>query len=1025
MNLSEIWIRRPVMTTLVMLGLLFFGLISYRELPINNLPSVEFPTISVQAYLPGASPETMAATVATPLEKQFSSISGIDSMVSTSTQGATNVNLQFTLERDIDGAALDVNRAIAAAMGVLPRDMPNPPTYQKVNPADMPIIFIALVSPTLPVSELHDYAENVVIANLSTVYGVAEVDALPRQKYAIRVQVDPNILANRGIGINEVANAIREGNVNLPGGTLDGPSNSYTMESNGQLRDAKAAESLIVTYQNGYPVRIRDLGRALDAVENDRTMGWYLTGGEAQRAVLVRVRKQPGANTVQVADRIKELVPRLRAAMPGAMTMDLFYDQSEFIEESIDDMQFTMALTIFLVVVVIFVFIGALKPTVIPSIVVPLSLVATFIVMSLLGYTLNNLSLMALTLAIGFVVDDAVVVLENIIRRMESGESALEASLLGSREIGFTVLSMTLSLVVVFVPIMFMSGLLGRVFREFAVSISAAILISGFLSLTLTPMLSSLLLGRRAGAPLKHSHEPGRIMGLTLKVYGWTLGLAMKGRLAVVIFTVVIAVATVRLFERIPKGFIPTQDQNYFRIFSQISDKSSFEDMVRHQQALNDVLLKDPDCGQARCVSVAGFTADNNGLAFISLKRKEEREATVDEIIGRLRPRLVGTPGLIVSLVNPPVITVGSRLASAQWQFTLQSTELEDLHQYGPLLEEKMQTIAALSDVKSDLQVRKPRLDVLVDRDKASALGLSLKDVQDAFFSAYSARQISTVYTTANYYYVILELLPQFRDAPPAMESLYIKSDKGRQVPLSTVARIVERVAPQSVSHSGQIPSTTISFNLKPGYSISTGIDQIDRFARETLPPNIQTMFQGSAQAFQASFASMGFLLIVTVIVIYLVLGILYESFIHPLTILTALPLAGFGALAALLLFDMELDMYAYVGMILLVGIVKKNGIMMVDFALEVERTRGLSSEESIRQACLVRFRPITMTTMAALFGTLPIALGYGAGGEARQPMGIAVVGGLFFSQFLTLYITPVFYVYMDKVNRWVSRRRR
>ncbi len=1031
MNFSERFIRRPVMTTLVMLALLLFGLIAYDRLPISNLPTVDFPTISVTAKLPGANPEIMAAAVALPLEKQFASISGIDSMTSTSSLGSTTINVQFALSRNIDAAAQDISAAIAAALGVLPPEMPNPPTFVKVNPADMPVMVLALTSQTLPLTTLSDLGESLIIASLSMLEGVGKIDLAPPQKYAVRVQVNPDALAHRGLGIDEVAEALRAGNVNLPGGTLDGPVSAYTLNPEGRLLDAAAFRDLVVRYQGGNPVRLSDLGQVVDGVELEHSRAWSLKDGQVQDALFVMVRKQAGANAVRLTDAIKARLPGLAAALPGAATLELFYDQSDFIRESVVDVQLTMVLTLVLVVAVIFVFIRAWRPTLIPSLVIPLAIIATFIVMALLGYSLNTLSLMALTLSIGFVVDDAIVVLENIIRRREAGEGALEAALRGSREIGFTVLSMTISLAAVFIPILFMEGILGRLFREFAVAITAAILLSGFLSLSLTPMLASRLLG--SDNPADHPRRgPGRLSrffeqgfaGLT-RGYGRTLNLALGHRGLMLGLTLATVAGTVLLFRDLPKGFIPTQDQAFFRIFSQVDDRTSFADMVRYQERLNAVLLADPDARTANVASTVGFISDNAGLAFLSLPPAAEREHSVDAIIARLRSQLNAIPGLNVSLVNPPLITIGSRLTSAQWQLALQGNDLADLQRYGALMEDRLKGLGDLIDVKSDLQVRQPRVEIQIDRDQAAALGLSLRQIQDAFYSAYGQRQVSTIYAAANYYYVILELDPAHRADPDALEGLYLRARGGELVPLRAVARLTETVAPRTVNHLGQLPSATISFNLKPQAAIGPVILEIERLARETLPAGVHAVFQGTAQAFQASLASMGFLLIITLLVIYMVLGVLYESFLHPLTILTALPLAGFGALAALKLLGLDLDMYAYVGIIMLIGIVKKNGIMMVDFALEAERARGLGSREAIHAACLTRFRPIMMTTLAALFGTLPIAIGWGAGGEARQSLGVAVVGGLLFSQLLTLFVTPVFYLYVDQFSRWLARRRR
>lgn len=1026
MNLSEVFVRRPVMTTLVMLSLLLFGLIAYHRLPISNLPTVDFPTISVTATLPGANPEVMASSVALPLEKQFASISGIDSMTSTSILGSTTINVQFSLARDIDAAALDINAAIAAAMGVLPPEMPNPPTYVKVNPADMPVMMLALTSDTLPISDLSDLGESLLMANLSMLEGVGQIDLIPPQKYAVRVRINPDALAHRGIGIDEVAEALRAGNVNLPGGTLDGEVSVYTLNPEGRLLDAAAFRDLVVRYQDGNPVRLSDLGEVVDGIENDLSRAWFINGGEIKDAVILRIRKQAGANAVRLTDAVKESLPGLSATLPGAATLDVLYDQSNFIRASVVDVQLTMVATIALVVLVLFLFIRAWRATLIPSLVIPLSLISVFIVMALLGYSLNTLSLMALTLSIGFIVDDAIVVLENIMRRREGGESAMEAALRGSREIGFTVLSMTLSLAAVFIPILFMEGILGRLFRELSVALIAAILISGALSLSLTPMLASRFLGKDA-SPRPASLAAaggGRAFAALTRLYARSLTLSLRYRWLMLVLTLATAVGSVLLFNSLPKGFIPSQDQDFFRIFTQIADRTSFADMVRHQDAVNRQLAHDPALGQAPIASTVGLMGDSTGLVFLSLPPASERGESVDEIIARLRPQLNEIPGLVVSLVNPPLITIGSRLTSAQWQLALQGDDLDDIQRYGAVMEERLRGLDSLVDVKSDLQAKQPRLEIEIDRDKASALGLTVAQIQDAFYSAFGRRQVSTIYAAANYYYVILELAAHERAQPDALDRLYLRAQSGALVPLRAVANTRQIVAPRSINHLGQMPSATLSFNLKPGVAIGPVIEEIRQIAHEILPANIHPVFQGSAQAFQASLASMGFLLIITLVVIYMVLGVLYESFLHPLTILTSLPLAALGALASLKVLGLELDLYAYLGIILLIGIVKKNGIMMVDFALEAERGRGLDPRAAIHAACLTRFRPIMMTTLAALLGTLPIAIGWGAGGDARQSLGVAVVGGLLFSQLMTLFITPVFYVYLGELSRWLQSRR-
>jgi HAE1 family hydrophobic/amphiphilic exporter-1 len=1020
-NLSEIWIKRPVMTILVMCGILFFGVISYNSLPINNLPAVDFPTIQVTASLPGASPETMASTVAKPLEKQFSSIAGLASMSSSSYQGITTIILQFSLERNIDNCAQDVSTKISAASGDLPSNMPSPPTYDKVNPSDQPIYYIVLTSDTMPLTQLNEYAENFLAQNFSTVEGVAQV-LVYGQKFAVRVQVNPKLLANRGIGINDVEKAIQKANVNLPGGTLDGSFQAFTVDSNGQLMVANQYRSVIVAYENGNPVRVRDIGDAIDGVEKDKQFAaWYGTKKKLQRAIILAIKKQPGANAVKVSSGIREITPRLMAMIPDSIEWRVLYDASDYIGDSIHDVQFTLLLTIFIVLIVIFLFLRSVKSTIIPNIAIPLSIIATFAGMSILGYSMNNLSLMALVLAVGLVVDDAIVMLENIVRRMEMGESAMEASLKGSKEIGFTILSMTISLVVVFIPILFMPGIVGRLFREFAVSIAIAIFLSGFISITLTPMLCSRILKgfseKKEGRFYTISEG---IFNAGLAFYGRTLTWVLKRRGFILIFIVMVLLMTGYLIWKIPKGFLPAQDQNFLIASTRAADRISFDDMVKHQEAANKIFIDDPD--MTEFISIAGLDTYSTGILFGMAKKMSERKRSIDEIITGLRPKMNSIPGLMVFLQNPPPIQIGAGHSTAEYQLSIQGSNLDELYKYSEILENKMKAVPGIVDVNTDVALNSPKAMIHVDRDKASTLGLSLGQVQDVFFSAFASRKVSTIYGSLNDYNVILEVQPQFKQDPNALSYLYIQSNSGKVVPLSTVARIEETTGPTSVNHVGQLNSATVNFNLKPGYSIGNAVDAVKKIARDiNLPQSISYTFQGSAQEFQKSFASMGFLLFITILVIYMVLGILYESFIHPITILTALPLAGFGAILTLIIFGRDLDMYGMVGIILLVGIVKKNGIMMVDFAVEEERQKNVGSEESIHRACMIRFRPIMMTTMAALFGSMPIALGLGAGGDARQPMGLAVVGGLLFSQLMTLYVTPVFYVYFDRLNKWLT----
>ncbi|HSS46689.1 MAG TPA: efflux RND transporter permease subunit, partial [Burkholderiales bacterium] len=986
MNVPELFVKRPVMTILVMMGILLFGLISYRLLPVSALPNVDFPTIQVSAELPGASPETMASAVATPLEKQFSTVPGVDSMSSVSALGVSQITMQFSLDRNIDAAAQDVQSAISLAQKQLPPTMSTPPSYRKVNPADAAIFYLALTSDTLPLSTVDEYAETLMAQRISMINGVAQVQVFGAQKYAVRVRLDPNLLAAKGIGIDEVEKALDQHNVNLPTGTLNGQHSTVTIQASGQLQDAAAYRPMIVTYRNGAPVRLHELGQVIDSVQNDKVAAWY-NGG---RGIVLAIQRQPGTNTVEVVDNIKKLLPDFRAQMPAGVNMAVLYDRSESIRASVNDVQFSLFLALALVVMVIFLFLRNLPATVIPSLALPFSIIGTFSVMYLLGYSLDNLSLMALTLCVGFVVDDAIVMLENITRHMESGESALQATLNGSKEIAFTILSMTLSLAAVFFPVFFMGGVLGKLLHEFAVTIITAVLISGFVSLTLTPMLCSRLLrpahqqhGRLYAASEAFFEGMKHIYDISLK---WTL---RHQRLTLAVFAAIV-IATGWLFVIMPKGFLPNEDTGQLFVFTEAAQDVSFEAMAKQQQAVADIVRADPNV--ASIMSFIGASGSsqslNLGRIFIRLKPRGQR-LSADEVIQELRPKVEAIPGIKVYLQNLPTIRIGGMLSKSQYQYTLQDADTEVLYHWAPLIEAKIRQLPGFRDVTSDLQISNPQVMVEIDRDKASALGVTSQQIENALYDAYGARQVSTIYTPSNEYWVIMELDPKYQADAQALSMLYVRSGGGTLVPLSSVARLSPGVGTLTINHLGQLPAVTISFDLQPGVSLSDALRQIEKVKGELgAPATLNASFQGAAQAFQASLQNMGYLLAMSILVIYLVLGILYESFVHPLTILSGLPTAGLGALITLLLFHYDLDMYAFVGIIMLVGIVKKNAIIMIDFAIEAQRAHGKKPFDAIYEACIVRFRPIMMTTMAALLASLPIALGVGTGSEARRPLG-------------------------------------
>jgi hydrophobe/amphiphile efflux-1 (HAE1) family protein len=1024
MGISTPFIRRPIATSLLMAGVLMIGAVAYPLLPVAPLPQVDFPTIQVTAQLPGADPVTMASSVTAPLERQFAQIPGVTQMTSSSTLGNSAITVQFDLNRNIDGAAQDIQTAINAAGGQLPKTLPSPPTYRKVNPADAPILVLALHSDALPITVVDDYAENILVQNISQIPGVAQVSVNGQQKPAVRIQVDPEKLASMGLGLEDVRAVIANATTDSPKGSIDGATRTFTIYDNDQLLSAEPWNDVILTYRNGAPVRIRDIGRAVDGAENNKIAAW----ANGKPAILLAVLKQPGANVIETVDRIKALLPQLQAAIPTAVKVDVLSDRTTTIRASVGDVQFTLILTVVLVVFVIFIFLRSFWATAIPSVTVPLALIGSFALMYPLGYSLDNLSLMGLSIAIGFVVDDAIVMLENIERHVDEGLSPVAAADKGSGEIGFTIVSISLSLVAVFIPLLLMGGIVGRVFREFAVTVTMTILVSAFVALTLTPVMGARFL--RPKTSVRHGRLyllSERAFDVMLAGYRRSLDVALRHRFITLLVFIGTVALSVYLFVIIPKGFFPQQDTGLILGTSEAAQDVSFAEMKRYQLALAAVVAADPDVATVGMnAGATGQQTQNNGRFFITLKLRDERSASAMQVIDRLRPQLVKVQGAALFLQPAQDINIGGRPTRTLYQYTLQDPDLNELNQWAPKIFGKLKTLPELADVATDQQTGGDTLTLTIDRDAAARFGIQPQLIDDTLYDAFGQRQVAQYFTQVNSYHVILEVLPELQNAPDALDRIFVNAPAtGQQVRLSSLARWTTKPTTfLSINHQGQFPSVTLSFNLAPGVALGDAVQAIQKAESELgVPASLAGSFQGNAQAFQSSLATEPLLVAAALVVIYLILGMLYESYIHPLTILSTLPSAGVGALLMLMLFGFDFSVIALIGIILLIGIVKKNGIMMVDFAIEAQRARGLSGPNAIREACLLRFRPIMMTTMAALLAGLPLMLGSGTGSELRQPLGYAMVGGLILSQALTLYTTPVVFIYLERVNRWLQGR--